>query len=152
MKKRNEKAIAGRFNNLSFHDDNLASVTVHAPQSKKNRTRIDFRLRDDSTDKEKLLSFVDCANIRYFMDFDVLADNSFAQTEASIANVDASQMKKLVRSQTVHWRTKYMPPQAKDKPIRKKLSAIRRYILFKVSFFGGTAEILARDYKLSQER
>ncbi len=137
---------------MNFHDDNLTSVTVHAPQSGKNRTRIDFRLRDDSTDREKLLSFLDCANIRYVMDFDVLADNWFAQTKTAIAKVNADQMKKLVRSQTVHWRTKYMPPQAKDKPVREKLSILGRYILFKVEFFGGTAEILARNYKLSLKR
>jgi hypothetical protein len=86
------------------------------------------------------------------MDFDVLADNWFAQTDKSIAKTDGDQMKKFVRSQTAHWHVRYMPPQAEDKPIRKKLSAIGNYVLFKVKFFGGTVEILAKGYKLSYER
>lgn len=152
MKQRNTKSVASRFNELSFHDDNLASVTVHVLQSKKNHARIDFKLRDDSTNREKLLSFFDCANIRYVMDFDVLADNWFAQTDTSIAKINGDQMKKFVRSQTAHWHVRYMPPQTKDKPVRKKLSTIGNYIFFKVMFFGGTAEILAKDYKLSHKR
>jgi hypothetical protein len=41
-----------------------------------------------------------------------------------------------------------MPPVPENKPIRGKLSAIRNYILFSVKFFGGTAQILAKSYKL----
>ena len=49
-----------------------------------------------------------------------------------------------------HWRTTYMPPMTKDKPVRKKLASLRSYILFRVAFFGGTAEILAKHYNLGQ--
>jgi hypothetical protein len=61
-------------------------------------------------------------------------------------------MKKFVRGQTAQWHVRYMPPQAKDKPVRKKLSAIGNYNFFKVMFSGGTAEILAKDHKLSYKR
>jgi len=152
VKKRDANSVAVRFNELSFHDDNLVSLTVHLLQSKKNRTRIDFRLLDDSTDKPKLLSFFNCANIRYVMDFDVLADNWFAQTNASSAKTDGDQIRKFVRSHAKHWHLKYMPPLAEDEPVRKKLSTLRDYILFKITFFGGTVEILAKSYKLSCER
>jgi hypothetical protein len=152
VKKHNAEAIAGKFNNLSFHDDNLTSVTVHTLQSRRNRTRIDIRLRDDSTDKEKLLSFLGCANIRYVMDFDVLADNWYAQTNASIAKSDAVQMKKFVHSHSAHWHVRYMPPIPQDKPVRKKLAEIGKYVLFKLMLFGGTIEILARNCKLSHKR
>jgi hypothetical protein len=152
VKKSNENSVAARFSELSFHDDNLESVTVYPPPSWDNRTRIDFRLRDDSTGKEKLLSFLGCANIRYVMDFDVMAHNSFAQTNSSNATVDAGRMKRFVLSQTTHWHTKYMPPFAEDEPVKKKLSAIGDYSLFKITFFGGTAEILAKSYKLRRER
>ena len=152
MRKRKVEAIAEKFNNLSFHDDNLTSVTVHALQSRRNRARVDFRLRDDSTDKEKLLSFMDCANIRYVMDFDVLADNWYAQTQVSIAKIDAVQMKKFVLSQTAHWHVRYMPPIPKERPVRKKLAEVGKYVLFKLMFFGGTVEILAKNYKLSHKR
>jgi hypothetical protein len=47
-----------------------------------------------------------------------------------------------------HWRTTYMPPTPKDKPVRRKLACLRNFILFRVAFFGGTAEILAKNYRL----
>jgi hypothetical protein len=151
LKRQNGNSTVSRFNKLSFHDDNLLSVTVHPPRTRRNQARIDFRLRDYSTEREKFLSFLSCANIRYTMDFDVLADNSFAQTDASIAKNNVDQMKKTVRSQMAHWHTQYMPPQPKDMPVRKKLSAIRNYTLFKLTFFGGTAEILAKNFELRLE-
>jgi hypothetical protein len=47
-----------------------------------------------------------------------------------------------------HWNVKYMPPLPKDKPIRKKLSSLSSYRLFKITFFGGAAEILAKKVVL----
>lgn len=41
-----------------------------------------------------------------------------------------------------------MPPLPPDKPIRKKLTSIRKYRKFKIKFFGGTVEILAKGFKL----
>ena len=84
------------------------------------------------------------------MDFDVLADNWPFNTEALTAKTDLRTMLKIVRAQRSHWRTTYMPPMPKDKPIRKKLGSIRSYTLFRVAFFGGTAEVLAKSYTLSR--
>jgi hypothetical protein len=98
--------------------------------------------------KEKLLSLFGFANFRGVMDFDVMAHNSFAQTNSSNAKVDAGRMKKFVLSQTAHWHIKYMPPFAEDEPIRIKLSAIGDSSLFKIPFFGGTSGTLAKSYKL----
>ena len=83
------------------------------------------------------------------MDFDVLADNSQAgNTNTSVATTDVKRMKKFVRAQVSHWRTTYMPPTPKNKPIRQKIKQIRSYTLFRVAFFGGTAEVLAKQFKL----
>jgi hypothetical protein len=38
----------------------------------------------------------------------------------------------------------------KDKPIRKKLAAIRSYHLFRIDFFGGTVEILAKSFSVKE--
>jgi hypothetical protein len=46
-------------------------------------------------------------------------------------------------------RTVYMPPAPKNQPIRKKLMDIQSYVLFRVEFFGGTLEVLAKGYNLS---
>lgn len=124
-------------------------MRVDPPTSRpKNITRIEFGFLDDATHKKKTLLFHQCANIRFIMDFDVLADQCVFGTDSSIAQVRVSQMRKFIRSQRSHWRLEYRPPMAKDQPIRKKLKSIRSYVLFKVAFFGGTAEILARNFEL----
>jgi hypothetical protein len=150
MRRTNKDVVADRFSKLDFHDDGLTSLRIHPPQSQNNFTRIEFEFQDDSTDSPKVLSFHSCANFRFVMDFDVLADNwHFGNTEASVAKTEVARMRKFVKAQMSHWRTTYMPPTPKDKPIRKKLESIRSYILFRVAFFGGTAEVLAKNYRLS---
>jgi hypothetical protein len=151
MKRVNKVAIAGRFNRLDLHDDAFTSLKIYPPRSLSNFTRVDFEFQDDSTGAVKVLSFRSCANFRFIMDFDVLASNwHFGNTEACVAKTEVSRMKKFVRAQQSHWRTTYMPPMPKDKPIRKKLESIRSYVWFRVAFFGGTAEVLAKNYTLTR--
>jgi hypothetical protein len=146
MKRAKKVAEADRFNKLDFHDDALKALRIYPPRSGKNFTRIDFELQDDSTDSVKVLSFRSCANFRFVMDFDVLADNWPFNAKSSVANTNVTRMRRFVKVQMPHWRTTYMPPMTKDKPVRKKLASLRSYVLFQVAFFGGTAEILAKSY------
>ncbi len=148
MRQTQKDAIARRFSNLDFHDDALVSVRMQAPRRKTDSAKIDFEFRDDLTSVKKVLSINGCANLRWLMDFDVLACNWFAQTERAASTRDVEKMRKFVRSQTAHWHVKYMPPSTKDKPIRLKISSIRRYVLFTVTFFGGTVEVLAKNFKV----
>lgn len=134
---------------LNLHDDNLVSIKVSLSKGRANTTRIEFLFCADSTGKAKLLSFKHCANFRYIMDFDVLTANWFAQTEMFESEADPTKMRRFVQTQVPHWHVRYMPPQPKDKPIREKLSSIRSYSLFRIRFFGGTAEILAKSLSLS---
>jgi hypothetical protein len=150
MKRAHKNVVVERFNRLDFHDDALLSLKINPPRRRNNSTKIDFEFRDDSTGAVKLLSFLTCANFRFVMDFDVLADRWFFGTAGSAAKADPQRMRRFVKAQVSHWRTAYMPPMPKDKPIRKKLVSIRTYILFQVAFFGGTVEILAKNYKLSR--
>jgi hypothetical protein len=144
--------VIKRFNDLDLHDDNLLSVTVHPPHSSRNSTRIDFDFQDDSTGGRKLLSFRGCANIRYVMDFDVLSSNWFAQTKQTVSHAETEKIRKLIKAQMAYWHVRYMPPAPKDKPIRKKLSSLSTYALFRIAFFGGIVEILAKDFILSRKR
>ena len=151
MKRAAKGAVADRFNKLDFHDDGLTGLTVQPPRGRNNFTRIEFELQDYSTDSVKVLSFHSCANFRFVMDFDVLADNwDGGNTESSVAKTDVTRMRKFVSAQMSHWRTTYMPPTPKDKPVRRKLASLRSFILFRVAFFGGTAEILAKNYRLKR--
>jgi hypothetical protein len=127
---------------LGFHDDSLASVIVY-PKAK-GGSRIDFSFTDYNTKEPKSLSFRGCANLRCNMDFDVLANNWFAQTEGVDCVDDVRKMQKFVRAQIAHWHVRYMPPMPVDQPIKRKVASIRSYQLFRVKFFGGTFEVLAK--------
>jgi hypothetical protein len=143
-----KQTIAQAFSKLDFHDDKLKSVTVRLADRRSGSATIDFQFLDDSTGSPKLLSFRRCTNIRFLMDFDVIESNRFAPTQGTSAITDAELMKKFVRAQIPHWHVKYMAPSPQDKPIRKKLETIRKHVLFRVTFFGGTVEILARSFVL----
>jgi hypothetical protein len=148
MRKASTPVVAKRFNRLDFHDDTLKLFTLHPPMTGRNLTTIDLEFKDDATGETKLLTFRGCANLRFSMDFDVLAANWFADTQGSAADTNTEKMRKFITTQEPHWRTTYMPSQPRDRPIRKKLSSLQQYTLFKVKFFGGTVEILAKGYKL----
>jgi hypothetical protein len=148
--KGSKQVVVKRFNELNLHDDNLVSLQVYPSRTKKNSTRIDFELEDYSTKKRKLLSFVGCANIRYLMDFDVLAANYFAQIDGTISHSEPQKIEKLIQTQRAHWHVEYIPSERKDEPIRKKLSSLGQYALFRIAFFGGTIEILAKNFSLSE--
>jgi len=153
VQRKGKVGIANKFNKLDVHDDTLLSVKIHPPRSLSKFARIIFELQDDSSGAVKVLSFRSCANVRFVMDFDVLASNwHFGNTEGSSANTNISRMRLFIEANRAHWRTKYMPPIPKNKPIRNKLESIRSYVLFRVTFFGGTVEILAKNYSIGRAR
>ena len=150
MRKTRTSNTVRRFNNLDLYDDNLKSIRIHSLGRNATSTTVTFELEDDSTGTSKLLNFHGCANIRLRADFDVLSSNWFAQTHGLGCTANVKKMKKFVRSQMVHWHTTYMPPLRKDHPIRKKLSSINDYALFKLTFFGGCVELLAKGFSIRQ--
>lgn len=152
MKRSTKDAVVNNFNKLDFHDDGLLGIKILPPHAPNDLGQINFEFKDDSTGSTKLLSFHRCANFRFNADFNVLADNwHFGNTEAFVAKNEIRQMRKFVLAQMPQWRTTYMPPQPKNKPIKKKLRNIRSYVLFRVAYFGGTAEILAEYYRLKRQ-
>ena len=148
LQKAGRDRIARRVVMLGIHDDNLIAVQILPPRTRKNTATIRFELEDDGSGKQKTLTFLGCANLRFAMDFDVMAANWFAQTKAASCTNGAIKMRKFARSQKRLWHTRYMPPYHPEAPIRRKLSEIRKYHLFKVKFFGGVAEILAKNFQL----
>jgi hypothetical protein len=67
--------VIEKFQKLDFHDDALVSVSVRTPFRRGATADIAIAFRDDSNGAKKVLRFRSCGNIRYVMDFDVLADN-----------------------------------------------------------------------------
>jgi hypothetical protein len=139
-----KRAVGAPFGKLDFHDDALKFVEIRPSTKRKGEAKIDFGFVDYGSGKPKSLSFRGCANLRCILDFDVLQNNWFAQTHSVAYSDDARKMEKFVRAQTTHWHTQYMPPSPKDRPVRKKLTSIRKFHLFKIKFFGGTFEVLAK--------
>lgn len=109
---------------------------------------VELEFQDYETRARKILSFRKCGNLRIIMDFDVLADNWFAQTDQAKCETNVERMRQYVKGQIGHWHVKYMPPSPKNKPIQKKLASLTGYRLFRVNFFGGTIKILARNFEL----
>ena len=126
-------AIAEEFNKLDFHDDALVSVRIRAPRRRKNLTKIDFQFRDDGTKAIKTLSFQSCANIRFVMDFDALAYTWFFGVEGSVAKTEVQTNDKICEIANVALANCMHAADVN---------------LFQVRFFGGTAEVLANNYKL----
>jgi hypothetical protein len=133
-----------------LHDDNLLGVQVASPRKRKELATIHVDLRDDATGGMKRLTISRCANIRWVMVFDVLADNWFAQTDVFRVGTDVKKMKSFVESQRRHWRVKYMPPNSPDKPIKGKMASIRSFRLFQIKFYGGTLEVLAKYIRIKR--
>jgi hypothetical protein len=146
------QSVANKFSELDFYDDKLVSISIRLAPTDKKKTDVNFRFEDDGTNKPKTLSLSDCANIRFSMDFDTMADNWYAQTDRLSATADLQKLTKLVRAHVRHWRVQYMPPSSKTKPIDKKLSGIQNYVLFKIAFKGGTVELLAKSYRIRYGR
>jgi len=131
-----------------LHDDNLLGVQVTSPRKPKELATIHVDLQDDATGGMKRVTISRCANIRWVMDFNVLADNWFAQTNEFTVVTDLKKMKSFVEGQRRHRRVKYMNPSSPDKPIKAKLASIRSFRLFQIKFFGGTLEVLAKSIKI----
>jgi|ERR1700722_5448296 hypothetical protein len=151
MKRPARHSQANRFNNLDLHDEGLVSVKIHPPSSRRNSTRIAFGLKDDSKGAMKEVSFQGCANFQFAADFDVLARNwHFGNLKVGSADSDVDRMRNFVASHLQHWRTSYETPSPRNEPIKKKLASIRGYTLFRLAFFGGTAIILAKGYRIKR--
>jgi hypothetical protein len=133
-----------------LHDDNLLGIQVTSPRKKNELATIHIDLQDDATGGVKRITMSRCTNIRWVMDFNILADNWFAQTNAFTVVSDLKKMKSFVESQRRHWRVKYMHPSSPDNPIKGKLASIRSFRLFQIKFFGGTLEVLAKSVKIKR--
>jgi hypothetical protein len=147
------RGVAKKFNALDFHDDNLLSARILPGRLRQSAATVELRIEADHTGKIKALQFLGCANCRWNLDFDVLADNGrVGNVRGSQAGVDLETARQFVESMRRHWRTTYVPSSRRNHPIRRKLKELRGYTLFRLRFFGGMAEILARSYTLKRPR
>jgi len=80
------------------------------------------------------------------MDFDVLADNLPPNTSRVDADTDLDRIRSLMESQESDWDVGY--GRRASSPLTKKLAALGEFVFFRVQFFGGALEVIAREYRL----
>ena len=80
------------------------------------------------------------------MDFDVLVDNCPPNTSRVDAHTDLNRMRSLMESQQQDWDVNYS--RGVSSPLDWKLAAVDELAFFRVQFFGGAVDLLARKYEI----
>lgn len=134
--------IAEAFRELDFHDDTLVDMRVLPSQVRGEgmRSVVEIHLLQRS------VRFSGCTNLKVAMDFDVLANNIPPNTSNVDAHTNMNRMRDLMQSQKKDWGVKYAPGVVS--PLARKLAAMDDLIAFRVQFFGGAVEVIARDYRV----
>lgn len=120
-------------------------MTVQPTQTRGDVTGsvIELRLSPYHSQKQRLVQFIGCANLRVALDFDVLASNLPPNTSGVESHVDAHLMRELMQSQKRDWDVGYGSMRS---PLDDKLEAMAELVCFRVQFFGGAVEIIAREF------
>ena len=141
-----QKFIAEQFSELDFHDDTFVSMSVLPTQTRGDTTGsvIELKLLQYSERTTRVLRFIGCANLRVGIDFDVLASNLPPNTSRVDAHVDASVMKELMQSQKRDWDVGY--GRQVRTPLDDKLDSLDSLVCFRVQFFGGAVDVIAREF------
>ena len=82
------------------------------------------------------------------MDFDVLADNLPPNTSRVDAHTDLTRIRSLMQSQENDWDVNYAGTSTS--PLTKKLPMLDELVFFRVQFFGGAVDVVARGYKVEK--
>ena len=139
-----------------FHDNDLKSVKILLPEQKQKPGIVEFIVIDRWESIERVLILKGCANLQSSIDFDILADNtsspkSSAGVTSNIEMSDCSDsIKRLVEQAQSEWNVEY--PPNKHTPATYKLSQRNEFIVVRIILHGGTLEILARDFEVSDRK
>jgi hypothetical protein len=139
------KDIAERFRDLDFHDDTFVGMSILPTQTRGDvaGSAIEIRLAPPHRQTERVLQFIACANLRVALDFDVLASNLPPNTSRVDAHVDTALMRELMQSQKRDWDVGYGTGRS---PLDNKLDGVDELVCFRVQFFGGVVEVIAREF------
>jgi len=141
-------AIARSFRDLDFHDDTFIDMKVIPTQFPGDNTGSVIKIQLlQHPEKKQLLRFIGCANLKVGIDFDVLANNLAPNTSRVDAHTDKNLMADLMmHSQERDWNVGY--GLGRNSPLDRKLNLIDELVCFRVQFFGGLVEIIARQYQV----
>jgi hypothetical protein len=141
------EAIAERFRKLNFHDDTLVSMNILPAQTRDDVLSSVIEIVLANNNERRTIQFTGCANLRVGLDFDVLANNLAPNTSDVDAHSKASLMRELMESQKTLWNVDY---GSTISPLDHKLEALGECANFRVQFFGGVVEIIARDFRVQE--
>jgi hypothetical protein len=138
------QAIAERFRDLDFHDDTFVSMSVLPAQTRGDTSGSVMEIQLLQYKKTRVLRFIGCANLRVGIDFDVLAGNLPPNTSRVDSHVDRNLMTELMQSQKRDWDVGY--GLNVRTPLDNKLDSLDEFVCFRVQFFGGAVEVIAREF------
>jgi hypothetical protein len=142
------RATAESFRELDFHDDTFVDMKVLPAPCRGDGmgSVVEIQLLQYSEKTLRVVRFSGCTNLRVAMDFDVLADNLSPNTSRVDAHTDLGRMRDLIQSQEKDWDVNYAGTS--KSPVTKKLATLDDLVFFRVQFFGGVVDIIAREYQV----
>ena len=142
------ETIAKAFRELDFHDDTFIDLRVMPSQQSEDgaQSLVEIQLLHHSAKKLRYIRFSGCTNLRVTMDFDVLAQNLPSNTSRVEAHTNLNQMRDLIHSQKKDLDVTYAP--GVESPLTKKLAVMGELVAFRVQFFGGVVDVIARNYQV----
>lgn len=153
--KPDKQQIIAAFNARSLHDDTVHAVRIVPSTSRRRQSYVEVDLTEYVTNQRRLLRLTGCANLSFIADFDVLTNNAFANTERVQAIGDENRIRQIMSAQMAHLNLDYVDEHGEPDPghpTRKKLCDVSPYILFRITFYGGTLEVVARGFQLTHPR
>lgn len=143
----NTDKIAKRFLKHNFHDALLKAINIRPTGDKRSKSFVEVTLEDYDTNELIQIIFEQPGNISFTGDFDVLIDNArFGNTSHIKASTDSERILKIIKRQKSKWNVTY--EDGIRSPVEKKANNIDKFIEFKILFFGGSLEVLAKNYKI----
>jgi hypothetical protein len=141
------ETTAETFRQLDFHDDTFVGMQIVPAQRRGEGigSVIEIELPRCSENTVRVLRFFGCANLRVAMDFDVLAWNLPPNTSDVDAFTNVNRIRDFMQSQKKDWGVEYNGTEIS--PLAQKLTALGDVVLFRVQFFGGVVDVIARDYR-----
>lgn len=149
MSSKNSTETAKSFRALDFHDDTFVSMRVLPTQTRGDNAGsvIEIQLLQYSERTQRVLRFLECANLRVALDFDVLAHNLPMNTSGVDAHTDTTAMWSLMQSQTRDWGVAY--PNMVT-PLDVKSHVMKEFSCFRVQLCGGAIEVIAKQFQVNQ--
>lgn len=139
-----------------FHDNDVRSIKVVPAQKKDEPSSVEIVFHDREEKIERILKLKECANLRFSIDFDILSDNtsSAKNSAGQTSNVEIKDcndcIERLMTQGMADWNVQY--PAGKDAPASFKFWRLHEFVLVKVLLHGGTLEVVARDFEITNKR